>query len=390
MITLTTADKALKTVYLGVIGNQLNVGANPLLTKIKQTTNNVYGNEIVKATSYGLTSGVSAGAEDAQLPASYGKKYVQLKSTLKNLYGTIEITDKAIRCSQNSAGAFVNILNDEMENLIKSSAFNLSRMLYGDGSGILATVSEDNEETDTVFKLDTVKNLAVNMGVRFVNPTGTEYTSYRDFLINSINKADKEIIASYNADINFKGYKLATVNGLNKEITGLGAIFGDGATLYGVNKSQNPWIRPYVKSGVGELSEIVMQNAIDEIMETSGVDIDFIACSAGVRRAYQECMNTYKKNIDVMNLQGGFKALTYNGIPLVTDRFVEDGTMYLLSTKEFELCQLGDWEWIEGNDGKIIKQKDNYPVYTATLVKYAELMCNRPNSQAKLSGITEA
>ena len=53
MITLETADSALKTVYLGVIGNQLNVSANPLLTKIKQTTNNVYGNEIKKATSYG-------------------------------------------------------------------------------------------------------------------------------------------------------------------------------------------------------------------------------------------------------------------------------------------------------------------------------------------------
>ena len=34
MITLETADNALKSVYLGVIGNQLNVGANPLLTKI--------------------------------------------------------------------------------------------------------------------------------------------------------------------------------------------------------------------------------------------------------------------------------------------------------------------------------------------------------------------
>ena len=91
-----------------------------------------------------------------------------------------------------------------------------------------------------------------------------------------------------------------------------------------------------------------------------------------------------------MNLQGGFKAISYNGIPLVVDRFAGDGEMYLLNTKDFELCQLGDWQWLEGNDGKIIKQKDNYPVYTATLVKYAELICNRPNAQAKLSGITMA
>ena len=95
-------------------------------------------------------------------------------------------------------------------------------------------------------------------------------------------------------------------------------------------------------------------------------------------------------NVDVMELQGGFKAISYNGIPLVTDRFVENDQMYLLSTKDFELCQLGDWQWLEGNDGKVIKQKDNYPIYTATLVKYAELICDRPNSQAKLSGIVGA
>jgi len=91
-----------------------------------------------------------------------------------------------------------------------------------------------------------------------------------------------------------------------------------------------------------------------------------------------------------MNLQGGFKALSYNGIPVVADRFVEDDAMYILSTKDFELCQLCDWQWLEGNDGKIIKQKEGYPVFTATLVKYAELLCNRPNAQAKLSGITGA
>ena len=34
MITIKTAEDALKTVYLGVIGNQLNFHSNPLLSKI--------------------------------------------------------------------------------------------------------------------------------------------------------------------------------------------------------------------------------------------------------------------------------------------------------------------------------------------------------------------
>ena len=89
MITVSTAEKALKTVYLGVIGNQLNYGANPLLSKIKQTTNNVYGNEIVKSLSYGISGGVTAAAEADELPGGYGRTFLQLKGTLKNLYGTL-------------------------------------------------------------------------------------------------------------------------------------------------------------------------------------------------------------------------------------------------------------------------------------------------------------
>lgn len=391
MITLETADSALKTVYLGVIGNQLNVGANPLLAKIKQTTSNVYGNEIRKSTSYGVSGGVSAGSESGELPGAYAKKREQFVSTLKNLYGTIEITDKAIRCSQNSAGAFVNLLNDEMESLIKSSTFNLGRMLYGNGSGVLANFTESNEVGAEYLTVDSVKNLIENLAVRFVNKYGTTYTAESAFTITHVDRANSKFSYSRYAESDYSGLKLATVTGLNNEITGLGSIFDTSATtLYGITRSVNQWINPYIKSDVGAISEDAMQSAIDEIEEVAGGSVDFIACSSKVRRAYQQEIASYKRNIDVMNLQGGFKALSYNGIPVVTDRFVDDDTMYLLSTKDFELCQLCDWQWLEGNDGKIIKQKEGYPIYTATLVKYAELLCNRPNSQAKLSGITVA
>lgn len=389
MITLETADSALKTVYLGVVGNQLNVGANPLLTKIKQTTSNVYGNEIRKATSFGVSGGVSAGTEDGALPTAYSKNRAQFELTLKNLYGTIEISDKAIRCSQNSAGAFVNLLNDEMESLIKSSTFNLGRMLYGDGSGILATVKNTTSGGDNTLELDSTRNMIENMAFKFVRSNGNTYASETQFVVDSVDRAGGKIDVSPYVDADYKDYKIATVNGLKNEITGLGKIFDSNvSSIYGLSKANNKWLTPYTNGAVGAINESAMQVAIDEIEEYSGGNVDFISCSAKVRRAYQDAVGAYKRNIDVMNLQGGFKALSYNGIPVVSDRFVEDDTMYLLSTKDFELCQLGDWQWLEGNDGKIIRQKEGYPVYTATLVKYAELLCNRPNSQAKLSGIT--
>ena len=48
MVTLSNADKALKTFYLGVLADQLNVGVNPLLAKIGQTGADVWGKEVRK------------------------------------------------------------------------------------------------------------------------------------------------------------------------------------------------------------------------------------------------------------------------------------------------------------------------------------------------------
>ena len=43
MITLSNASEALKTIYLGVIAEQLNNKINPFLSVIEKTSNNVYG-----------------------------------------------------------------------------------------------------------------------------------------------------------------------------------------------------------------------------------------------------------------------------------------------------------------------------------------------------------
>ena len=106
MVTLQSAEDALKTIYLGVVANQLNVGANPLLTRIEQTTSDVWGNEIRKLAPYGLNGGVGAGTESGTLPTAFQNQYVKFVLELKNLYGTINISDKAIRASENNSGAF--------------------------------------------------------------------------------------------------------------------------------------------------------------------------------------------------------------------------------------------------------------------------------------------
>ena len=123
MITLATADKALKTFYLDAVTDALDLKTNPLLAKLEKTSVNVVGKEVKKSIKTGVNGGFGAGTETGDLPIAASNQYVQFTAPLKNLYGTIEISDKAIRASANSEGSFVNLLNEEMESLVESASF---------------------------------------------------------------------------------------------------------------------------------------------------------------------------------------------------------------------------------------------------------------------------
>lgn len=389
-ITLTNADKALKSFYLDVVAEQLNLKANPLLSMVKQSTDDVWGKEVRKLAIYGMNGGIGAGTEDGDLPSATGNNYEQFVVSLKNLYGTIEISDKAIRASENNSGAFVSLLNSEMEGLLKASSFNFGRMLFGDGSGTLATVSA---VADGVITVDSVKNLIEGMVIDFRDgTTKTAISGATGRKIIGIDRTNKAItVSGTELDEDDIDDAIITVQGsYNNEITGLKAIFSNSTTLYGLTRANHSWLTPYTKSNAGSLTELTIQSAIDSIEEVSGGSVNFILCSWGVRRALQSLFATNKRIIDTVELAGGYKAMSYNGIPIVADRFCPDGTMYLLNTEDFTLHQLCDWQWLEGEDGKVLKQVAGKPIYTATLVKYADLICARPCGQGMISGITEA
>ncbi len=385
MVNLETADKALKSVYLGVVTEQLNTAVNPLLTKIEQTSSDVWGKDIIKLVSYGLNGGVGAGDETGSLPMAAGNNYAQYKVELKNLYGSIEISDKAIRASQSNVGAFVNLLNAEMEGLLKASKYNLGRMLYGDGNGVLAMVATASATATTSITLSSVKKVAIGMVIDIFNKDGEKILAQAriidvDRAAKTI-KIDKQVSAVSTTDY------ITIQNSKGFELTGLGAIFGTN-DIYGLARANNTWLNPYKKDlNNAALDMGTIQEAIDYIDETTGSAVNFITCAYDVKKAYIKNLSANRLNVDYMTLDGGFKALSYSGIPLVSDKFIEDGEMYLLNTDDFKMHQLCDWRWLEGDNGNVIKQKLGNPTYTATLVKYADIVCDRPCGQAKLSGI---
>ena len=217
---------------------------------------------------------------------------------------------------------------------------------------------------------------------------GTVYSDLKGARIVSVDRINNTITLSSTVSTKVAEGDIVTVQGSKEnELTGLGAIFSD-KDLYGLSREGRSWLKPKHYENVGSINTAKIQSAIDYIDEVAGSQVDFIVCSYDVRRAYLDYLALTRTNVDYMNLDGGFKALSYNGIPLIADRFVESGTMYLLNSGDFKLHQLCDWRWLEGDNGKVIKQKAGSATYGATLVKYADMICDKPIGQAKLSGIT--
>ena len=381
MVTLNSADSALKSFYLDAISESLNMKVNPFLAKIEHTSDYVTGKEVRKAMRIGMNGGIGAGTETGDLPTAKGNTYLQLTTTLKNLYGTIEISDKAIRASANNEGAFVNLVNEEMQTLVESAKFNFGRMLFGDGTGKIGKITD----TDTPWIYVTnIQNFVVGMYVG-VKEAPYEYQNRRVEEVNYEEGCIRLDLDPVNPD-DIVGLYFHMYGSADNELTGLGAIFSN-AELYGLERMHHGMM-PIIEKDFGDFSEEKVEKVIDTIEAKTGERVDYIICSWGVRRAIKEYYRAYDIPVKYIDIDG-VKAIEFLGIPVVVDRFCPEGTMYLLTSKHFKLCQLCDWQWLEAEDGKILKQVPGKPVYTATLVKYADLICENPSAQGMLTGITE-
>jgi hypothetical protein len=175
------------------------------------------------------------------------------------------------------------------------------------------------------------------------------------------------------------------------ELTGLYDVLL-GTEVYGLTKSNNTFLTPYktVFDSDQDISEDTILTALD-VMEADGCKPNMIMCSFKTRRAIVAALTKSKSVVNTTELEGGFTAITFNGIPVVADKFIADGYLYFVNTDDFGIRQLCDWEWLEDEDGKILKQIPGRAAYSATLVKYAELICTKPWKQgvAQFKKITD-
>lgn len=379
MVTLQTAENVLRDVYLGVIADQINTKTNPLFARIKRSTRNIVGKEVRAVAPVGINGGIMAGEETSELPEGALTPYLSFSAPLKNLYGRFEISDKAVRSSASDVNSFVNLLQDGMDSLLKASIFNLSRMIYGDGSGLLATVSSDST-------IDNVESILPGMFVD-VYTNGGELSIENAYVASVDKSAKKIVLQSANSKAIADGDKIYLHGSKDNEIIGLKGIVTNNE-LYGVDRTANPIInaRTYTATAKDAFDQEYVQKFIDDL-EMNGTVVNFINCSYELKRLYQKYLSLYNKNIDVATLEDGTKVLTHFGTPIVPTSQIGADECYFLNTDDFTFYELGDWRWLEDETGRVLKQHPSKAAYSATLVKYTELICHKPSGVAYCKGI---
>lgn len=385
MITIQNADKALKDYYLDAVSAQLNEGVSPFFSAIEKNSDDVYGKDAKIAVVRGNAGNVMAGVEDGALPAPYSNRYIDVTVPLKNLYGTIEISDKALRASRDGSGAFVNLVNAEMEGLISSAKHNFQRMLFGDGSGRMCKIKSHG--TGGNYTVDCVKDYFVGMKIDVELASTPTLNDSKGLTIIAVDKAKNQITFDKSSIVDniLNGY-VCPSGSIGNELTGLKALF-DADTLYGYKKSEEPFVAPLKVDCMNDLTEDKLAEIIDRVEESVNGRINMILCSYSTRRRIAALIANNRRVVNSVDARTGVGVVTVNDVPVYADKFCSDDEIMFLNTDDFRLCQLCDWEWLEDEDGKILKQIPGKAAYTATLVKYAELICKKPCGQAMLYNI---
>lgn len=142
-------------------------------------------------------------------------------------------------------------------------------------------------------------------------------------------------------------------------------------------------------AGQRALTLNLMQTMFDNIEEKAGKDYgpDMILTARPVRREYLDLCQADRRYVNTMELDGGWKAIDYNGVPFTVDNDAIDGEIYFLTLKEFAIFRMSDYDWMD-RDGAILHRISNQDAYDAILYRYAELGCRRRNNQGVICDLS--
>ena len=381
----------LRNEFLPFLNNGINVEADPFLEKIKKST------LTASAGRYGARIGIGGGfgmsAERQPTPNAVAPIYKDLNYTSKDGYVDIKISHKDVTLARNNIGALLDTTQDAMEASYEAAKWNVGRMLFGDGTGALATVTAASTGTYagvTVTELTVDDTSKLIEGLVIDTYTGTTLDNAA-VQIMSVDHVNKKILLSTQVSTAVAADDVLYVQGSKgREITGLGAIYDSNvSSIYGVTKADNAWINPFVIDANNDISDVVITDAIRCATKRNG-KIDMIFAGGDAYNAYEYYMRESGINTNIIEKRlfragsAGYDIMFGDRIAtLIRSDFVPTDEMWGVDSTQFELRQTG-WDFVDYQGSPFVLMPDT-SVYRALLANYMELICKNPGTCVRIT-----
>ena len=396
---LTNFDKALKIDYLPAIREQLN-NATILFSKIKRNQRDVSGKQWQTTVHYQRTSGIGAGSETG-LPTAGNQAYLNPYGVVKYNRGRIQVSGPVMKASENDTGAMVRALDSEIKGVTRDLKKDVNYQLFNDGTAVRGLVNGD-PGTGTTLTVDSPGTNYLNDGmlIDILNPSGGAVrTGSSAITLTSVNSTTAGTLsAAANAAVadNDQVTRAGATDGagVSYEMMGIKGIVDDATyvtTLHNLSRSTYAWWKcstHSTDSNGGTLRDLtlpLMQASVSAV-EKNGGKIGLIVCDHATRDAYAALVVADKRYVNTMDLDGGWKALEFNNVPLVADADCPPNTMFFLDLNHLELMQMSDWDWMD-KDGAILSRVSGSDAYEAVLYLYADLTTDWPRGHSFLRDI---
>ena len=376
---LLKISEILKNDYKPALENQIGIEPSPFLEKVKKVP--LAANTIKAAAPIGINGGFGFGSEGNATPASAAQNYAAFSLDAVDMYVDIRVSDKTVKLASNNTGAMVNALDGEVKGSYASAKWNIGRALFGDGSGKLAAISKIT--ASNVITLSSVKSVIEGLVIDIYTSESALTPADAARRIISVDRTAKTMTVDGEALTASTAAGFITVqNSFGRELCGLGAIFDESVTtLYGLNKSENPWIKPIVVDAKHDFTDIVIHSGVKEAFDYKNSQIDLLMLGDSAFAAYQ----TYMKENNVVVTEKhqfvggavGYKVLVGNReVVIVNERFVPDNEAWGVDTSAFTLETTG-WDFASQDSG-IFTLIPGTSVYRALLASYGNLICANP------------
>jgi hypothetical protein len=379
------------TLFKNRSANMYN-SANLLEGRIKKS-NDFVGKQMNIETQLSFAGGYGA----KLLPQGNPSLVEQAVITAKKHYSRVFVDREGLKAASSSKGAFQTYLAFPVKKTVEDFMRNMSRILFGDGTGILgrgdgATNVTGNGSSATPYIVTlrasdfNIANFEEKSIVQIVTglSAGSNLGGSAEggdsvanlLTISAVNKAARQIslvgTSAHLASLVAGPSSLATTTGLVPqrsylaEAQGLsGVLMATSGTLYGLNV-QRRWQATQVDAGASGIVVDMMNDVMLQVEQTFGEAPNAIICNYNQYRKILAQLEDQKRyNLPNKNVKGhmGFSGVEYMGtsgsVGIFVDRFCPEDKIFFLNDKYIQRYHRpGGAEWFQDDKTVFLRTVD--------------------------------